>query len=122
MATNNNGFADALNDLNTLIRLNQNVGVDNLELAANYFVRKLESRIKTSNKNKKHLRDSLKVVIKDDYVSVQFEKDMFYWYMVDKGHKKANGSGRVKGQHFIRKTIDEEKERLIEIMSQRIFE
>jgi HK97 gp10 family phage protein len=120
MTANNNGFAQALNDINTMIRVNQTVGKDTLEKAAEYFVGKLEEKIKKSNKNKKHLKDSLKVVIKDDYVSVQFESDLFYWYMVEHGHKKSNGKGRVKGQHFIRNTIDAEQERLIDIMMERL--
>ncbi|MEK3822094.1 HK97-gp10 family putative phage morphogenesis protein [Cytobacillus sp. FSL W8-0315] len=121
MTNNNNGFAQALDDLRTMIDVNQSVEKDELVQAAEYFVSQLESRIKTSSKNKKHLRDSLKIVIKNDYVSVQFEKDAYYWYMVEHGHKKASGKGRVKGQHFVRNTVDEEQERLIDIMAQRIF-
>lgn len=122
MAANNNGFADALNDINTLLRAGETISITALEQAANYFVSKLEANIKASNKNKKHLRDSLKVVVKGDYVSVQFESDMFYWYMVEHGHKKANGKGKVKGQHFIQNTFDAESERILDIMMQRIFD
>ncbi|MDK8641331.1 HK97-gp10 family putative phage morphogenesis protein [Niallia taxi] len=122
MAGNNNGFAQALNDLRTLGNANQNVSKRNLEKAAEYFISKLEQRIGKSNMNKKHLRDSLVIVIKDDHVSVQFEKDKFYWYMVEHGHKKSNGKGRVKGQHFVRNTADEEQEKLLNIMMNRLSE
>lgn len=122
MAGNNNGFADALKDINTLLRTGEKVSIEALEQAANYFVDKLQANIKVSNKNKQHLRDSLKVVVKDDYVSVQFKSDAFYWYMVEHGHKKANGKGKVKGQHFVQNTFDAESERILDIMMQRIFD
>ncbi|MDF2789516.1 MAG: hypothetical protein K0S80_2614, partial [Neobacillus sp.] len=38
MATNNNGFADALNEINTLLKVGKDVEIDVLEQAANYFV------------------------------------------------------------------------------------
>jgi hypothetical protein len=122
MAANNNGFADALRDINTLLKIDRDVELNVLEEAAKYFVEKLEGVIKTSNKNKKHLRDSLKVVVKENMVSVQFEKEAFYWYMVEHGHKKANGKGKVKGQHFIQNTFDAEAEIIMDIMSQRILD
>ena len=50
MARNNNGFAQALQDINTLIRVDQTVSENNLNKAAKYFVRKLEGRINKSNK------------------------------------------------------------------------
>jgi len=122
MAGNNNGFAQALNDLRTVANTHQQVSKENLEKAAEYFISKLEQKIKTSGKNKKHLRDSLKVVIKDNRVSVQFENDMFYWYMVEHGHKKSNGKGRVKGLHFVRNTTDAEREKLLDIMMERLID
>ncbi|MED3792122.1 HK97 gp10 family phage protein [Niallia alba] len=120
MAANNNGFAQALEDINTIVRTNQTVSKTNLEKAADYFVSKLEDKIPKSIKNKKHLRDSLKVVIKEDIVSVQFESDSFYWYMVEHGHKKANGKGRVKGTHFVRNTTDQEQQKLLDMMMDRL--
>jgi HK97 gp10 family phage protein len=122
MAANNNGFADALKDINTLLKVDKNVEIQVLEEAGEYFVRKLKPRIKKSEKNKgNHLRDSLKVVVNDDVVSVEFEDDAFYWYMVEHGHKKANGKGKVKGQHFVRNTFDAESEKIAEIMANKII-
>ncbi|MGQ7115950.1 HK97 gp10 family phage protein, partial [Escherichia sp. TWPC-MK] len=67
------GFAEALEDINTLLRVNKKVSLDVLDKAAKYFASKLKPKIKPSNKNKRtHLRDSLKVVVKDDRVSVEF--------------------------------------------------
>lgn len=122
MAANNNGFADALKDINTLLDVNKDVAIDVLEEAANYFVSKLEANIKVSDKDKIHLRESLKVVVKDDMVSVQFESDAFYWYMVEHGHKKKGGKGKVKGQHFVRNTIDAESENISNILLGRILD
>lgn len=122
MAANNNGFADALKDINTLLDVNKDVAIDVLEEAANYFVSKLEANIKVSDKDKIHLRESLKVVVKDDMVSVQFESDAFYWYMVEHGHKKKGGKGKVKGQHFVRNTIDAENENISNILLGRILD
>ncbi|MCC2381160.1 HK97 gp10 family phage protein [Bacillus wiedmannii] len=121
MASNNNGFADALEDINTLLRVNQKVEKQFLEEAANYFISKLKPKIKLSNKNKKtHLRESLKVVVKNDLVSVEFEDEAWYWYLYENGHKKVSGKGRVKGKHFVQNTFDAEGDKIAEILSQKI--
>lgn len=121
MTSNNNGFADAIKEINTMIKVNQKVEIDVLEEAAEYFVKKLKPRIKVSKKNKKHLRDSLKVVVKKDKVSVEFEDDAFYWYLAEHGHKKAGGKGRVKGQHFFQNTFDAEGDKIADIMANKII-
>ncbi|WP_018664618.1 HK97-gp10 family putative phage morphogenesis protein [Heyndrickxia acidiproducens] len=118
---NHNGFAEALKEINTLLRLNKRVEMDALEEAANYFVDKLKPRIKASDKNKKHLKDSLKVVVKDDRVCVAFDDDAWYWYLAEHGHKKANGKGRVKGQHFVQNTWDAEGDKVADIMANKII-
>ncbi|OWT47488.1 HK97-gp10 family putative phage morphogenesis protein [Bacillus sp. K2I17] len=123
MASNNNGFADALEDINTLLRVNQKVEKKFLEEAANYFISKLKPKIKLSNKNKKtHLRESLKVVVKNDLVSVEFENEAWYWYLYENGHKKVNGKGRVKGKHFVQNTFDAEGDKIAEILAQKIID
>lgn len=121
MANNNNGFADALQQINTLLDVDKKVEKDVLEEAAEYFVDKLKPRIKVSDQNGKHLRDALKVVIKDDRVSVEFEDWAFYWHMVEHGHKKANGKGKVKGKHFVQNTFDAESDKVADIMAKKII-
>lgn len=118
---NNNGFAEALEEINTLLKVDKKVELNVLEEAAEYFVQKLKPQIKASNKNKKHLRDRLKVVVKNDRVSVEFEDDAWYWYLVEHGHKKANGKGKVKGQHFVQNTFDMEGDKIAEIMANEII-
>ncbi|MDZ5606358.1 HK97 gp10 family phage protein [Bacillus pseudomycoides] len=121
MASNNNGFADALEDINTLLRVNKQVEMQFLEEAANYFISKLRPKIRMSNKNKRtHLKNSLKVVVKNDRVSVEFEDDAWYWYLYENGHKKSNGKGRVKGKHFVQNTFDAEGDKIAEILAQKI--
>ncbi|PED05260.1 HK97 gp10 family phage protein [Bacillus pseudomycoides] len=123
MASNHNGFADALEDINTLLRVNKQVGMDVLEEAAKYFAAELKKRIKLSNKNKRtHLKNSLKVVVKGDHVSVEFEDKAWYWYLAEHGHKKANGKGRVKGLHFAQNTFDAEGDKIADILAQRIID
>lgn len=123
MASNNNGFAEALEDINTLLRVNKKVEIDVLDEAATYFASKLRPKIKASTKNKKtHLRDSLTVVIKNDRVSVEFKDEAWYWYLVEHGHKKANGKGRVKGKHFVQNTFDAEGDKIADIMAQKIID
>jgi HK97 gp10 family phage protein len=118
---NHNGFADALNDLNTLIKIDKNVEMDVLEDAADYFVKKLRPRIPRTNRNKQHLINNLKVVVKGDRVSVEFEDASWYWFLAEHGHKKAGGRGRVKGQHFFRNTFDAEGDKITEMMANKII-
>ncbi|GCF73373.1 TPA: HK97 gp10 family phage protein [Bacillus nitratireducens] len=123
MARNNNGFAEALEDINTLLRVDKQVSLDVLDEAAKYFATQLKKRIKMSNKNKRvHLKNSLKVVVKNDRVSVEFEDAAWYWYLAEHGHKKANGKGRVKGLHFSQNTFDAEGDKIADIMAQKILD
>lgn len=119
----NNGFAEALEDINTLLRVNKTVSLDVLEEAAQYFAAELKKRMKMSDKNKRvHLKNSLKVVVKNDHVSVEFEDAAWYWYLAEHGHKKANGKGRVKGLHFSRNTFDAEGDNIADRMAQKIID
>lgn len=121
MAKNNNGFADALKDINTLIKVDKKVEIIVLEEAAEYFVKKLRPQIPESKINGRHLRDALKVVVHDDYVSVEFEDWAYYWHLAEHGHKKANGKGKVKGKHFVQNTFDDEGDKITEIMANKII-
>ncbi|ANS46769.1 HK97 gp10 family phage protein [Bacillus thuringiensis] len=123
MASNHNGFAEALEDINTLLRVNKKVSLDVLEEAAKYFAAELKKRMKISDKNKRvHLKNSLKVVVKNDHVSVEFEDAAWYWYLVEHGHKKASGTGRVKGLHFVQHTFDAEGDKIADRMAQKILD
>lgn len=116
---NNNGFADALKQMKTLLNVNEKVTLSVLEEAADYFANKLRTRIPVGHTKK--LRDGLKVVVKGDKVQVVFEGNAWYWHLAEHGHKKRNGRGRVKGQHFVRNTWDAENQRIEEIMQDKII-
>lgn len=119
---NNNGFADALKQMKTLLNVDKKVTLSVLEEAAEYFAKKLYPRIPRSKRNKRHLADMLKVVVKNDMVQVVFEDDGWYWHLIEHGHRKRAGRGRVKGRHFVRNTWDAESKRIEEIMLSKIIE
>lgn len=117
---NRNGFADAINQLNTLMDIDKKVELDVLEEAANYFVKKLQAAIPVGS-GTMHLRDELQVKVKDDMVQVIFNDEAWYWHLADKGHKKAGGKGRVKGLHFTRNTIDAHGQKIADMMANKII-
>lgn len=119
MPTNNNGFADALKQMKTLLNVDQKVTLSTLEEAAEYFVEKLRPKIPVGYT--KRLRDGLKVVVKTDMVQVVFEGNTFYWHLVEHGHKKRGGRGRVKGRHFVRNTWNAESNRIEQIILDKII-
>lgn len=122
MSGNNNGFADGLNRINTLLNVNQEVQMGVLKEAAEYFADKLRPRIKMSDRDRQtHLRNSLKVILEGDKVVVSFEKEAWYWWLAEHGHKKAGGKGRVPGLHFVRNTVDAEMANIQEIMLNEII-
>lgn len=118
---NNNGFADMLKEMKTLLKVDEQVTLDVLEEAAEYFAERLYPRIPVSNRNIRHLRDSLRVEVKKDMVQVVFEGNKFYWHLAEHGHKKRNGRGRVKGSHFVQNTWDAESEKVANIMVEKII-
>lgn len=119
---NNNGFADALKQMKTLLKVDQKVTLSVLEEAAEYFAKKLKPKIPVSRRNTWHLRDKLKVVVKNDMVQVVFEDVGWYWHLVEHGHKKRGGRGRVKGRHFVRNTWNAESKKIEEIMLNKIIQ
>lgn len=119
---NNNGFADMLKEMKTLLNVDEKVTLDVLDEAAKYFSEKLKPQINMSDKAKRtHLRESLKVVVKDDMVQVVFEDAAWYWYLAEHGHKKRSGRGRVKGLHFVQNTFDAESDKIADIMAEKII-
>ncbi|MGG3708684.1 HK97-gp10 family putative phage morphogenesis protein [Heyndrickxia coagulans] len=118
---NHNGFLDALEEINTLLKMDKRVSMEALEEAAEYFVKVLKPQIPVSKRNKKHMRDSLKVVVKKDVVQVVFEGTGWYWHLAEHGHKKANGRGKVRGRHFVQNTWDKYGGKVAEIMTEQII-
>lgn len=115
---NNNGFADALKQMKTLLNVDKKVTLDVLEEAAEYFAQKLKSSIPV---RRGRLKDGLKVVVRSDMVQVVFGNDAWYWHLVEHGHKKRGSRGRVRGRHFVRNTWTAESKRIEEIMLNKII-
>lgn len=126
---NNNGFADAINQMNTLLDVNKNVAMDTLEEAANYFVEQLRPNVPYGI-GEKHMRDELKVTVEDGMVQVSFSDEAWYWFQVENGHKapkkkggkKGSGKGRpTPGRFFVRNTFDANSERISQMMVDKII-
>lgn len=128
MAGNNNGFADAMNQINTLLKVDKQVSMNVLEEAAEYFAEQLRPNI-PQGYGPEHMRDKLKVTIEDDVVQVVFDDDAWYWFQVEHGHKtpkkkggkKGSGKGFVPGRHFVRNTFDANGDKIAQIMADKII-
>lgn len=125
---NNNGFADAINQMNTLLKVNKDVSLEVLEEAANFFADQLRPNI-PFGVGATHMRDELKVTIEDGLVQVSFSDEAWYWFQVEHGHrtpkkkkgKKGSGKGTVPGAHFVRNTFDANAERISQMMVDKII-
>lgn len=126
---NNNGFADAINQMNTLLKVNKEVSMDVLEEAANYFVEQLRPNVPYGI-GETHMRDKLKVTIEDGMVQVSFDDEAWYWFQVENGHKapkkkggkKGSGKGKpTPGRFFVRNTFDANSERISQMMVDKII-
>lgn len=133
---NHDGFADVIKELNKIVDVQQKLSEEALIAGANHFVEQLKPRIPRTTFNKQHLIDNLGIEKKEDKVTVVFYVDAFYWYMAEHGHLTAGpkhrleqrrkngvktrvarkGNKKVKGQFFVRNTIDAESERIGQIM------
>ena len=118
---NKNGFESAMAQLKTVAKINEKVALGTLEEAAEYFVSVLKPQLKKSNVSKEHMVDALQVKIEKGKVIAYFDEFGWYWYLVEHGHAKANGKGRVKGKFTIKKVVDEEKKQLEKMMKQSIL-
>lgn len=116
-----NGFEKAVQQLKTLVNINQKTTIEARKKAADYFVKVLRPQLLRSSIDKKHMADALTVVIEGDKVMVIFEDYGWYWYLKEHGHKKSNGKGRVRGTQTIRRTIDVEKSKLEKMMKEDIL-
>ncbi|MEQ7221395.1 HK97 gp10 family phage protein [Vagococcus fluvialis] len=118
---NKNGFESAMTQLKTVAKINEKVAIGALEEAAEYFVSVLKPQLIKSNISKEHMVDALQVKIEKEKVFVYFDDFGWYWYLVEHGHAKANGKGRVKGKFTIKKVVNEEKKHLEKMMKESIL-
>lgn len=111
-----NGFETAVDNLKTVAKVDQNVSIEALTEAAEYFANQLKRNFNRSTLNKEHAADQIKVVVKKDVVQVVFGEKGWYWYLVENGHKKVGSRGRVKGSHVVRTTVEKESKKLQEMI------
>lgn len=120
MNKNRNGFAEALEQMRTITKVDGEFTLDVLEEVAKYFADKLRANIPVGYGDT-HLRDELIVRVHKDRVSVEFSDKGWYWYLAEHGHAKVGGKGRVKGLHFVRNTMDAEKEKIEQMLLDKII-
>lgn len=112
----NNGFQDMLDYTSRLSQVDpQKVTLESLNEAAQYFVDKLLPNIPRSLMKKKHMKDHIKVDVEDDKVTIYFEDTSFYWRFVE------NGTVKMKAQHFVEGTWQQQKSNVEDIMTKKII-
>ncbi|MDN5628834.1 MULTISPECIES: HK97-gp10 family putative phage morphogenesis protein [Lactococcus] len=116
MLKDNNGFQDMLDYTSRLSQVDpQKVTLESLNEAAQYFVDKLLPNIPRSLMKKKHMKDHIKVDVEDDKVTIYFEDTSFYWRFVE------NGTVKMKAQHFVEGTWQQQKSNVEDIMTKKII-
>lgn len=117
MSSNKNGFAEMSDILGELSRVDPvKVSLESLEEAANFYVDKMLPRIPKSLMKRKHMRDQIKVVVESDRVRVAFEDTAYYWRFAE------NGTTNQRAQNFASGTYEQNKNKIEEIMTQKIMD
>lgn len=117
MPSNKNGFAEMSDILGELSRVDPvKVSLESLEEAANFYVDKMLPRIPKSLMKRKHMRDQIKVVVEKDIVRVAFEDTAYYWRFAE------NGTTNQRAQNFASGTYEQNKNKIEEIMTQKIMD
>lgn len=116
MAKNNNGFQDIADYTGTLLRVDpEQIAIESLIDAAEFFVEKLIPNIPVSLLKKKHAKDQVEVKFSKEKVTVYFEGTAFYWRFVE------NGTVNIKAQHFVQKTWQQHQKEIERIMTDKII-
>lgn len=93
----------------------EKITLESLEEAAQYFIEKLLPHIPRSLMKKKHMKDHIKVEVKDNEVTISFDGTHFYWRFVE------NGTANIKAQHFVEGTWQQYRNNIEDIMTQKIL-
>ena len=116
MSSNNNGFQDMLDYTTRLMRVDPvEICLESLIDAAEYFVKVLLPNVPKSLLTKKHMRDHLKVKVTNDKVTIYFEGTSFYWRFIE------NGTAKIRAEHFVEGTWQQNKKEVERIMTQKII-
>ena len=117
MPSNKNGFSEISDYLGNLSRVDpKKLSLESLEEAAKFYLEHLLPNIPKSLLKKKHMSEQIKVVVEEDRVKVQFEETAFYWRFTE------NGTTKQKAQHFASGTYEQNKEKIEEIMTNKILD
>ncbi len=93
----------------------EEITLESLEEAAEYFVEKLIPKIPKSLMKKQHMRDHLKIEVSEEKVTVFFEDTAFYWRFAE------NGTKHIKAVHFVESTWQQEKTKIEDIMTRKLL-
>lgn len=115
---NSNGFEDMASKLAKMSDVNQDVAMESLEDAANYYVARLTPNVPKSLIGSGHMRDHLKVVVEDETIKVAFDKTAYYWRFVENG---TGGKHGQRAQNFARGTYSQNRVNIEKIMTQKIL-
>lgn len=117
MSNNNNGFEDMSKHFGKLAKVDpEKISKESLEAAAEFYIEKLIPNIPVSLFKKKHAKDQVKVEVVDDGINVVFEDTAFYWRFLE------NGTTNMKAVHFKAGTWDQNKEKIQDIMTNKLIE
>lgn len=117
MSNNNNGFQEMLDYTTTLTRVDPvKVTKESLLEAAEFFVEKLLPNIPESLRKKKHMKDHIKIEVKEDVVTVYFQNTAYYWRFIE------NGTKNIKAEHFVEGTWEKFGKEIETIMSKSLLE
>ncbi|MGL4335238.1 MAG: HK97-gp10 family putative phage morphogenesis protein [Lactococcus garvieae] len=112
----NNGFQDMADYTSRLARVDPvKITKESLQEAAEYFVARLLPAIPRSLRNKKHMKDHVKIEVDEDKVTVYFEGTSYYWRFVE------NGTSKIRASHFVEGTWQQQKENIEDIMTQKLI-
>lgn len=93
----------------------EKISLESLKEAAEYFSEKLRPLIPKSLIKKEHMKDHLKISVEDEKVVVYFEETSFYWRFAE------NGTVKMKAQHFVAGTWEQEKTNIEDIMTRKLL-
>lgn len=112
----NNGFEEMAAYTSRLTKVNpEKVSKESILEAANFFLEKLIPVIPKSLRNKKHMRDHVKIEVEDDKVIIYFDETSYYWRFAE------NGTSKIQAVHFVESTWQQNKEMIENIMTQKLL-
>lgn len=114
-----NGFEDMANKLLKMSNINQEVALESLQEAADYYLARAMPNIPQSLAGKDHMRHHVKVVLEDGMVKIVFDKTKYYWRFAENG---TGGEHGQRAQNFMRGAYEQNRAAIEKIMTQKILD